>query len=439
MASNTALLGGSRIIGAVLGFMTLIIAAKALNNATAFGTLLFIHAYMLFFSDVASFKTWQALIRFGSDEVKTEDAPRFSALIKTGLLIDGAAAIAAFLLAIGLFSGYIWLQGRIGWGVETDILDLLSYEMIILYCTVILFRQINVAIGVFRLFDKFSVLAFRALVMPFIRFIGAIIALQQGWGLKAFVAIWFAASLFSYLTLQVFAIIEISHRKFWPVIFKASLCRPKAFPGLYPFVLKTNIDSTLKSLKKNFPNIAVMLVFGPALYAVYHVAREISRILSRSISLFDQVLFPELSRMAVELDIRLLFQTMLKTAIGIGVFGFGIAAIVLMFGEGILEAAFDSSFKEAPKLAVLLLVATSLVGIAVPFYSVFYVLVRPGTAIWVRSFGLSALIILFFLLADALGIFAIGWAAIFGAFIEASLGVILAIRLIKKNQKIAFR
>ena len=434
MASNSALLGGSRLISGIMGFVTLIIAARALDNNAAFGTLLFIHAYMLFFADVASFHIWQALIRFGSEEVENRHASRFGALIKTGLAIDAVAALVAYGLSIALFGGYVWLQNRIGWGAGSDVTALLSYKMIMLYCTVILFRQVNVSIGVFRLFDKFSVLALRALVMPTVRLVGVVIAEHKGWGLTGFIAIWYAASLLSYLTLQIFALIEITKRGFWPLVRRASLCRSTDFPGLYPFVLKTNIDTTLKAIRKNFPNIAVMLVFGPALFAVYRIAKEISRILSRGINLFDQVLFPELSRMAVELDISLLFKTMIKTAFGIGVIGFGVAALVMLFGEDILSLAFNSSFSEAPNLAVLLVIATSLRGIAIPFYTVFYVLVRPGLAIWVRIFGTGTFIAMFFALSEKFGIFSIGWAAIIGAAIEVLFATILAVRIIKRQK-----
>jgi len=59
LLSNAALLGGSKALAAILGFATLIITAKAMDNVAAFGTLLFIHAYMLFFSELTSFKTFR--------------------------------------------------------------------------------------------------------------------------------------------------------------------------------------------------------------------------------------------------------------------------------------------------------------------------------------------------------------------------------------------
>lgn len=438
MVSNTGLLGGARLAAAFMGVATLIITAKALSNNAAFGTLLFIHAYMLFFSEVASFHMWQALIRFGSNEIKAKNAHRFSRLLKTGLFLDAVAALLAFLAAIVFFSFFLWVSSLIGRDVGAGILntqtDFSLRQLVYIYCTVILFRQINLSVGVFRLFDKFSVLALRALVMPGVRLIGVFIAAQQDWGLIGFLSVWFVASLLSYLVLQVFAGIEIYRRGFWPLIRSEKICRPKDFPTLYPFIIKTNVDSTLSALKANFPSIAVMLVFGPVVLAVYRIAEEIARLLARGVSLFDQVLFPELSRMAVDVDLKTLNRTTSRSAVGIGVIGCAVSAIVFYFGDQILETAFDNSFADATPLSVMLLISTSLIGVAVPFYTVFYVMMRPGIAIWLRTIGTISFISIFFLLSGRFEIFSIGWAAIIGALIEVTLVIIVARRVIQKSK-----
>ena len=438
MISNTGLLGGARLLAALMGVMTLIITAKALSDNVAFGTLLFIHAYMLFFSEVASFHIWQALIRFGSDEVKAQNANRFSQLVKTGLTLDAIAACLAFLAAIAFFSLFLWVSSLMGTDVSIGSSNTETSfslrQLVYLYCTVILFRQINVSIGIFRLFDKFTVLALRAIVMPSVRLIGVLVAAYLGWGLIGFLCVWFVASLLSYLVLQIFTAIEIHKRGFWSLIQQEKLCRSSDFPGLYPFIIKTNVDSTLNALKANFPSVAVMLVFGPAILAVYRIAEEIARLLSRGVTLFDQVLFPELSRMAVDVDFKALSLMTARSAIGIGLVGFVISAIVLVFGDRILEVAFDNSFADASTLSVMLLIATSFIGIATPFYTVFYVMMRPGAAIWVRVIGTISFIGLFFVLAKQFGIFAIGWVAIIGAIIEVVCVILVTRKIIQKNK-----
>ena len=460
MLSNAALLGGTKIIAAIMGFATLAITAKAMGDSALFGTLLFIHAYMLFFSELASFKTWQAIIRFGSDEIlhanpnklteafsagelsgdALRDNPRrLAQLFKTGLVFDALAAVIAFIIAIISLELYNWLNGLMsknpapalsglpeGWTLST---------LIIGYCTVVLFRQLNVSIGIFRLFDKFSVLALRALVMPSVRFFGVLMAWHLDWGFFGFLCVWYAASLLSYLVLIGFGFVEIWQRGLWPLIKSETLCRRADFPELYPFLIKTNIDSTLKNFKKNFPSIAVMLILGPVAIAIYRIAEEVSRLLARGISLFDQVLFPELSRMASEVDFKTLKRTTLQTAKGIGIAGLFFSVIMIFFGETIIAIAFEESLSGAAALSVMLLIASSLVGIALPFYTVFYVLTRPGLAIWVRLFGVTSFIGLFFALAGRFGVYSIGWAAMLSAAIEVTFVFGLGTRLIKRSEK----
>jgi len=437
LISNSALLGGARLLAALMGVATLVITAKALSDNVAFGTILFIHAYMLFFSAVASLKTWQAIIRFGSDEVKAKNSKRFSQLIKTGILIDAIVAVIAFLAATTCFSLFLWVQTKLGTDfanqqmIDQSGADL--KQLIVLYCTVILFRQTSVAIGVFRLFDKFTVLAARALVMPSVRLIGVLIAAHEGWGLTGFLLVWFLASLLSYLVLQICVVIELYKRRFWPVIWQEKMCRTADFPGLYPFILKTNIDSVLRAMKSNFPSLAVMLIFGPALLAVYRIAAEISQFLVRGVKMFDQVLYPELSRMAVDIDFKALRRTTARTAIGMGAIGFFVSLVVLLIGEAPIKAAFDESFSDAPKLAVMLLVASTIFGAAVPFYTAFYALMRPGAAIWIRLIGTVVFLAGFFILSGRFELFAIGWAAIIGEIIEIVLVVFFLKYIIKKQ------
>ena len=178
-----------------------------------------------------------------------------------------------------------------------------------------------------------------------------------------------------------------------------------------------------------------MLLLGPVALAVYRIADEISRLLARGISLFDQVLFPELSRMASEVDFKTLKRTTLKTALGIGIAGLFFSGVMLIFGEQIIGLAFEESLSGASTLSVMLLIASSLIGIALPFYTIFYVLTRPGTAIWVRLIGVIVFISLFFALAKPYGLYAIGWAAIGAAIVEALLVFSFGTRLIKKSER----
>ena len=57
IAANTGLMMGSKITSVVLGLGSIFIATKVLGQ-NELGIILFLHAYMLFFSEVTAFQSW---------------------------------------------------------------------------------------------------------------------------------------------------------------------------------------------------------------------------------------------------------------------------------------------------------------------------------------------------------------------------------------------
>ncbi len=434
--ANSGLMGGARAISSVLGIVTLIITARALDDLAAFGTVLFVHAYMLFFADIATFKSWQAIVRFGADHLSNKDARLLGRLFRFGFTLDALAAILAYGSAVGLFSVVVALSARFpGFGPEADGLPLATLQnYVTLYCLVLLLRQTHAGTGIFRLFDKFGVLALRTLIMPVLRFSGACLAWWMGWGVAGFLCVWFAASALSYIALPLLAIRELYKRRLLRPVWKARNVLIETDRGLWPFVVKTNIDSTLNAFRTHFPSLLVTAVFGPALFAIFRIAEEFAKILSKGTKLFDQVLYPELSRLVAEGRIRALQNVALKATLVIGGISLLLTLIVLVFGEPIIQLAFGEGFEKASGLAVFLLLSAALTGAAVPFYTVFYVLMRPGRAAWIRGGAIIAYLFAFFTLVSTAGIYAAGWAALAGAAFEIIIVTIWATLTMKRHK-----
>lgn len=437
LITNSSLLGGSRILSALMGVATLIIAARTLDDQAAFGTLLFIHAYMLFFSGVVSLQLWQAIIRFGADDVKADNPKGFGRLIKTSFILDAICALAAFVAAAVFFELFLWGRSLVGIAEPLEVTSggdqVALKKIVVIYCLVILLRQLNVATGVFRLFDKYTILAARALVMPAVRLIGVIIAFYQGWGLIGILSVWFIASLLSYLTLQVFVLFELSKRKLLPFIYKAKFAREAEVEGFFPFIIKSSIDSMLNAFKTYFPSLIIMVALGPASLAVLRIAEEIARLLSRGVSIFDEILLPELARLISESKLTELLKLISKTALYIGLICFAISAAVMIWGQALITLGFQGGYEDADLLAVLLLFSSSILSISVPFYSTLYMLKRPGQAVWLRIIGICVYFLIFMLTFKNFGLFAAAWAAIGSALVEIVLVIDRAIKMAKST------
>ena len=436
IAANTGLMMGSKALSVVLGLGSILIATKSLS-AAELGIILFLHAYMLFFSEVTAFQSWQSLIRFGTDDIKNNDSKGLARLIQFGVKIDAVSAIFGFLISMGIFSFIIHLtQAFPAVFVRAQTFDMAGLRnLAALYCILILFRQRGVGIGVFRLFDKFHVLALHGLIMPFTRFIGVVIAVLSGAGFTGFLLAWFCGSLAAYFFLPIMAMLELKKRNILNSVFKArsSLRRPRK--GLWPFMIKSNIDSTLAAATHHLPALMVMGVFGSAWVAVYRIAEETAKLLSEGFKLLDQVIYPELAKMVSLGEAAKIWRLVTRTAFILLSFGLVIALIIQSIGPEVLGRIFSVDYEQAAPLTSLLILAAAITGIAAPLYPVLYAADRPERAIYARGAGVFVYIISFGAFSITIGKMAPGWAAI----LSHMTAVVLLIFLAKKTLKTKVR
>ncbi|MDB2438907.1 CDP-alcohol phosphatidyltransferase family protein [Hellea sp.] len=413
IAANTGLMMGSKVMAVILGLGSLLIATKSLSPAEL-GIILFLHAYMLFFSEVTAFQSWQSIIRFGTDDLKDNDAPRLGKLLQFGVKVDAISAVFGYVFAMGIFSVIVWFTQTFpaifSRANDFDITELRNIAAV--YCLLILLRQRGVSTGVFRLFDKFHVLAIYSVVMPATRFLGVLIAVGIGAGFTGFLIAWFLGSFVAYFFLPFMAFVELKKRHLLSFVIRAksSLRRPRK--GLWPFMIKANIDSTLAASTVHLPALLVMAVFGSAWVAVYRIAEESAKLLSEGFKLLDQVIYPELAKMVSLGQADKIWRLVTRTAVMLLGFGLVIALLVHIGGPGLLGAIFSADYKQAAPLTSLLILAAALMGVAAPLYPVLYAANKPERAIYARGTGVLMYIVSFFIFSATIGKMAPGWAAI---------------------------
>ena len=413
IAANTGLMVGSKTLAAILGLGSLSIAAKTISPIEL-GTIVFLHAYMLFFSEVATFQSWQSIIRFGTDDVKENNAQKLSNLLNFGVKLDALAALLAFVLSMLVFVGIVNLAqsfpDKYTDRAAFDIITLSKYAVI--YCVLLLFKQRGVSIGIFRLFDKFNVLAVRALVQPSFRFIGVMIAASLGAGFKGFFIAWFCGAMAAYIFLPTMAMLELKRRHLLKAVFTARTSLKSPREGIWPFVIKSNIDSTLAAMNMHLPALLVMGVFGSAWVAVYKIAEEAAKLLSEGFKLLDQVIYPELAKLVSLGQAAKIWRLVTRTALMLLGFGLIMAAFVTFAGPDILTVIFSEDYLPAAPLASLLVLAAAFTGIGAPLYPVLYAADKPERAIYARGTGAFIYIVSFFIFSFTIGKMAPGWAAI---------------------------
>lgn len=411
IVDNTGILIGAKITGVIFGIGTLYIAANVLGS-NFFGVVVFMHGYMLFFSEVATFQTWQSIIRFGTDDVEHKDIEKFSNLIKFSIKLEFLASILAYIMAVSLFGVVTLLMAQFpGLAPSSEGLDfetLRNYTLI--YSTLVIFKQVSTAIGLFRLFDKFMIVAVNGLVMPVCRFFGSLYAAYAGWGLEGFLLVWYGASLINFLVQIFMGVRELTIRRLLKPVIKAKGSFRNARAGLWPFVIKSNIDSTIGAGHLHMPVLLVTAIFGTAFAGVYKIAEEVAKILSEGFKLLDQVIYPELAKLVVSGKSSKIWRLVIRAGIIMLCIGLVFSTLLLLYGAPLLSRVLDTDFATAAPLASLLIPAAAMTGIIAPLYPVFYAAGQPGKAIIARGLSLVIYVAAFLVLSFTIGEMAPGWA-----------------------------
>ena len=430
IASNAGMIISAKMIAVLLGAGSLMVAAKSLDLVTL-GTVIFLHAYMLFFGEVTTFKTWQSLIRFGATDLENDDPQSLSRLIKFGIKLDFVSVIFAYLLSVSLMGLVVWLVQTfpVFGGDDSKVVSLQKYAA--LYCLVVLLRQTGTADGVLRLFDRFRLLAIEAIVMPALRFLGTLYAAWSGFGLEGFLVVWFVASGVSYIVVASLAMRELYQRRLLGMVFAARQKFLKPRKGLWPFVIKSNIDSSIASGFGHLPQLLVMAMFGAAWSGLYKVADEVAKLLSEGFKLLDQVIYPELAKLIAQGNASKIWRIVMRASVILLFAGIVLMAILWFMGPQILSTVFGEQFYKAVPLAVLLVPAAALMGIVAPLYPIFYAADKPERAIYVRGASLIVYIIAFVALAFTIGPMAPGWAMLICNLFAVVAVLIVARRTLK--------
>ena len=281
---NARALIGGKAYGGVLSLAYLGIAARSLGP-TEMGYLVLAHAYVLLIARVARFQSWQAVIRFGAPMIAEDDAGSFKTLIRYTLKLDllsACVAVGGALALLGLVSGLM------GWPED-------AMPFIYAYCFAAPFLMAATPTGVLRLFDRFKTLSWQLAIMPTIRFVGAASVWATGGGLTGFLIVWIIGAVAHGLSLWFLGWRELRRRNLVPPAAPAP--GERAPSHWLPFMIKTNLSSTIDQTQTTLPVLIVGAVLGGAASGFLQLAVNLSNLIAHPANMLYQAAFPELARL----------------------------------------------------------------------------------------------------------------------------------------------
>lgn len=333
-----------KAIAAVLSLAYLAIASRSLGP-TGLGYLVLAHAYVLTVANITRFQSWQAIVRFGSPMIDEDNTDNFKTLVRFTTKLDLVSGILAILIAVG-FAG---LVGKLmNWPEE-------AMQLVYLYCLATPFLIAATPTGVLQLFDSFKTLGWQLTILPGSRFIGAILVLLLDGGLEGFLIAWIISAFLHGASLWILGWQDLKKRDLLPPMRRGA--NDKAARKWLPFMIKTNLSSTIELTQTNLPVLAVGAVLGGAASGFLQIATNLSNLIAHPTNMLNHATYPELSKVLAREGHRQMRKVARQSLFTGTAIAAPIVIIYMLFGEQLAVAVGGSAFAPAGILVALMAMA----------------------------------------------------------------------------------
>lgn len=411
MRNARSLLSG-KAAGGVLSLAYLAIAARGLGPE-GMGALVLAHAYAMVIAGLARFQSWQAVIRFGAPMIRKGDETRFRELLRYTIRLDLVSGVASVVIALAIAP---FAARAFGW--SDDIRGLIT-----VYCFATPFLIAATPTGVLRLYDKFKLLGLQLTLMPLVRFVGAIVLWAAGAGLAAFLVIWIASVFAHGASLWFLGWRELRARNQTPRIFGKT--ERQADKAWLPFMIKTNLSSSIDLMHNNIPVLIVGAVLGSAAAGFLKLAYNLANVLAQPVNVFNQATYPELSKVEAEHGRGEMTNVALRS-IGMAVaIAAPIVLLFFLFRRELAQAVGGVEFLPAAPLIAMMAAAQLFRIAALGFESAVLARGRAGWALTGQAAGALAHLAFLAATLTAIGVTAapiaimIGWCALIVVLLAA--------------------
>jgi O-antigen/teichoic acid export membrane protein len=173
-----------KTVAAVLSLVYLALVTRTLGGAE-FGkfALIFSFAQMIFL--LASFQTWQTMIRYGTVLVARDDRDKLAQLTILCLCMEGGG----LLFGAALSAAVLWFFGPgFGWDQPTQV-------WIWIFTVLLLLPAKATATGLLRVNDHFKAVAIPDMLVPAIRFVGTFCVIAWSPSIAGFLLVWLLSEL----------------------------------------------------------------------------------------------------------------------------------------------------------------------------------------------------------------------------------------------------
>ena len=398
-----ALIGGKGFAG-VLSLIYLGLAARALGPSDM-GVLVLAQAFAMTVVGIARFQSWQAIIRFGAPLVAKNEVEAFRALARFTIRLDVASAVIA--TAVGLIAAP-YVARKLGW--SGDVLRLVQ-----VYAFAIPFLMGATATGVLRLFDRFRLLGLQLAVLPFVRLVGSVILAMTGAGVEAFIAVWILSAVANGVSIWALGWRELKARGLAPRLLGED--HGAHDPLWMPFVIKTNLSSTVDLANESLPVLIVGGLLGPSAAGFFQIAINVTNVLSHGANMLNHATYPELARVDAADGRQAMLKLAAKSAGAAMLVAAPLVITMALFGEPIAKLVAGPAFAPAGILVALMALYQPFRIPTIVLESATVARGKAGGALLAQALGAATLIGSLFAFAPAFGVVTAPFAMLAGRLV----------------------
>ncbi|WP_426170252.1 lipopolysaccharide biosynthesis protein [Sandarakinorhabdus sp. DWP1-3-1] len=336
-------------VGSGIALLAVAVTARALGPHV-YGNLVLTIVFARLIERLVSFQSWQPMIRYGAGLDTRRDAEALKSLFKFGLLLDIAAGMVAWLVALlAAFIAYRFF----GWSAQ-------ALQLTAVYCTVLLFNLGGMPTAVLRLAGRFRAASYGQVASSIVRLALCLVAIQLGAGLWGFALIWMGTQILGSLLFLGVGIAELRRQGITGLFGASTRGVSQRFPGLWRFTWSANLSLTLRSSASQFDTLLVGLLADPTSAGLYHIAKQLGKMAQQVATQVQSVLYPDVARLwaagAIAEFRRAVVQAEVMLALA-GVAGFVVA---LVAARPLLALVAGPEFAAAAPLLIVQMIAVTL-------------------------------------------------------------------------------
>lgn len=422
---NSAWLGSSNVVSALLGLLALSCAGKGMTPAM-FGVLVVIQAYAKSISDFIKFQTWQLVVQYGTPALANNNPQQFRDVITFSFSLDIVSGAVAIIGGIALLP---FLSHSLG-------LDAQSFWLAALYCTLIPSMASSTPTGILRAVDRFDLIAVQQATKPFLRAAGSVIAWYFNWGFAGFVIAWYASNLVGGTMYWWFAARELRRRNIHGALKLHLFSSARRIKGAWSFVWSTNIAHSVWAARNSCSTVLVGIVLGPAAAGLFKIAMTFFDATGTPAKLLEKSFYPEVMR----LDPRTSRPWMLgvKSALLAGGIGILVALVVMLVGKPLISLVFGVKYLEAYDLIQVMLGAIIVSMLGFPQESLLLMAGKQRAFLIAQTIASAAYIVLLVVLSHLFGVMGAAFAYFGGQCLDVLLSLGPTLRAYFSRHLLAF-